>query len=117
MALSFGARSDLFQGDSMAAETSPSGMFWGGWIVSGLVILFLIFDGVTKMLRVTPVMEACARLGLSADFAVGIGAVLLACTVVYAIPQTAFLGAILLTAYLGGAVSRIAPRKAVCGIA
>jgi len=89
----------------MAAETSSSGMFWGGWIVSGLVILFLIFDGVTKMLRVTPVMEACARLGLSADFAVGIGAVLLACTVVYAIPQTAFLGAILLTAYLGGAVA------------
>ena len=89
----------------MAADTSSSGMFWGGWVVSGLVILFLIFDGVTKMLRVTPVMEACARLGLSADFAVGIGAVLLACTVVYAIPQTTFLGAILLTAYLGGAVA------------
>ena len=50
-------------------------------------------------------MEACERLGLPPTMVVGIGTVLLACTVLYAIPQTAVLGAILLTAYLGGAVA------------
>lgn len=86
-------------------ETSSGGMFWGGWVVSGLVILFLIFDGGTKILEVAPVMEACERLGLPPRMIVGIGTVLLACTVLYAIPQTAVLGTILLTAYLGGAVA------------
>jgi len=80
-------------------------MLWAGWIISGLVILFLIFDGVTKVVRVTPVMEACARLGLTPDMAVAIGAVLLVCTALYAIPPTAVIGALLLTAYLGGAVA------------
>lgn len=85
-------------------ETSSSKMFWAGWIVSGLVILFLIFDGGTKILKVAPVVEACERVGITANMAVGIGIVLLACTALYALPQTAFLGAILLTAFLGGAV-------------
>ena len=89
----------------MTTDTSSSGLFWTGWIVSGLVILFLVFDGGTKVLRVAPVLEACERLGLSVDVVVGIGAVLLACTALYAIPQTAVLGAILLTAFLGGAVA------------
>lgn len=89
----------------MPTETSSSGMFWTGWIVSGLVILFLVFDGGTKVLKVAPVVEACERLGLTANMALGIGAVLLVCTALYAIPQTAVLGAILLTAFLGGAVA------------
>lgn len=89
----------------MATDTSSNALYWAGWVVSGLVILFLLFDGATKLLRVTPVLEACAKLGLGADTVVGIGAVLLVCTVVYAIPTTAVLGAILLTAYLGGAVA------------
>ena len=89
----------------MATETSSSGMFWAGWIISGLVILFLVFDGGTKVLRVAPVLEACERLGLTVDMVVGIGAVLLVCTALYAIPPTAVLGAILLTAFLGGAVA------------
>src|SRR5258708_14942194 len=89
----------------MPSETSSSGLFWIGWVVSGLVILFLIFDGGTKVLRVAPVMEASERLGLTANAVLGIGAVLLVCTALYAIPQTAVLGAILLTAFLGGAVA------------
>ena len=89
----------------MATETSSSGLFWTGWIVSGLVIVFLVFDGGTKVLRVAPVLEACERLGLTVDMVVGIGAVLLVCTALYAIPPTAVLGAILLTAFLGGAVA------------
>jgi hypothetical protein len=77
---------------------------WAGRIISGLAVAFLLFDGVAKMMRVAPVLEACARLGVSQNLVVGIGAILLACVVVYAIPRTAVLGAILLTGYLGGAV-------------
>lgn len=89
----------------MTTDSSSHALYCAGWVVSGLVILFLIFDGATKVLRVTPVLEACAKLGLGADTVVAIGALLLVCTAVYAIPTTAVLGAILLTAYLGGAVA------------
>jgi DoxX-like family len=74
-----------------------------GRIISALVVLFLIFDGVTKVMKVNAVMEATARLGFPANLIVGIGVVLLACTAIYVIPRTSILGAILLTGYLGGA--------------
>ena len=89
----------------MTTEGASSGMFWTGWIVSGLVIAFLVFDGGAKVLRVAPVMEACQRFGLTSGTVVGIGAVLLACTALYAIPPTSIFGAILLTAFLGGAAA------------
>lgn len=72
--------------------------------MSGLVILFLIFDGGTKVLQVAPVMEACERVGLPGTLVRGVGTLLLVCTALYAVPRTAVLGAILLTAYFGGAV-------------
>jgi hypothetical protein len=92
---------------SAHAPTTPrsSGRFWPGSIISGLVILFLVFDGVTKVIEIGPVLDACARLGIPTETVAGIGLTLLACTAVYAIPQTCVLGAILLTAYLGGAVA------------
>ena len=86
------------------AATGAAGR-WAGWIVTALVILFLVFDGTTKILRVAPVLEACARVGITPEQAVRIGAILLVCTGVYAIPPTVVVGAILLTAYLGGAVA------------
>ena len=89
----------------MTTEGASNGLLWTGWVLSGLVILFLAFDGGTKVLRVAPVMEACARFGLTPSMVVGIGAVLLACTALYAIPPTSIVGAILLTAFLGGAVA------------
>ena len=61
----------------MATDSSSSGMFWAGSIVSGLVILFLVFDGGTKVLKVAPVVEACEKLGLPSNTILGIGAVLL----------------------------------------
>lgn len=79
-------------------------MLWTGRVITTLVILFLVFDGVTKVVKVAPVMEACEKLGLSPETAVAIGLLLLACTAVYAVPPTAVLGAILLTGYFGGAV-------------
>lgn len=81
------------------------GPYWAGWVISGLVILFLTFDGVTKIIKVAPVLEATQRLGVPQHTIVGIGLVLLACTIIYAIPKTAVLGAILLTGFLGGAVA------------
>ena len=86
------------------AEPS-SGFFWTGGILRGLVIAFLLFDGGTKVLRVQPVLDACARLGFGPEKVAVIGTILLLCTALYAVPQTRVLGAILLTGYLGGAVA------------
>ena len=73
--------------------------------IKSLVVLFLAFDGITKVIRLTPVMEACEKMGISRGMAVGIGLLLLVCTVIYTAPRTAILGAILLTGYLGGAAA------------
>jgi len=85
----------------MPMDTQPAslsnGMFWAGWIISGLVMLFLAFDGVTKIIKVAPVVEASEKLGIPPHTLLAIGIVLLACTTVYSIPRTAVLGAILLT--------------------
>ena len=76
------------------------------WVISGLAIAFLLMDATMKLLALPIVLEASAPLGFpGADMARGLGAVLLVCTVLYAAPRTAVLGAILLTGYLGGAVA------------
>lgn len=80
-------------------------MLWTGWIISGFVALFLTFDGVTKVVGVAPVVDASQKLGIPSNQLLGIGIVLLACTAIYSVPQTAILGAILLTGYLGGATA------------
>lgn len=76
---------------------------WAGRIISGLLVAFLLFDAITKILKERHVMEAFARLGYPAHLAPVIGIILLACVVLYVIPKTDILGAILLTGYLGGA--------------
>ncbi len=88
------------------AEAAPvsKGMLWTGYIISGLVVLFMIFDGATKVMKVPQVIQASAKLGYDAAAVVGIGATLLICTALYVIPRTSIFGAILLTGYLGGAV-------------
>src|SRR5262245_27641514 len=81
-------------------------MLWAGWMISGLLGLFLLFDGVMKLLKPDFVVEATVKqLGYSESVIVPLGIVLTACTILYAIPRTAVLGAILLTGYLGGAVA------------
>lgn len=80
-------------------------MLWLGIIITTLVVLFLAFDGITKILRVAPVMEACQKMSIDPEMATRIGILLLTCTVIYVIPKTAILGAILLTGYLGGAAA------------
>jgi DoxX-like family len=95
-------------GCKMDAEPTTCGskkIIWTGRILSTLVVLFMVMDGVMKLVKPAPVMQATARLGFSDSAITGIGIVLLACTILYAIPRTAVFGAILLTGYLGGAVA------------
>lgn len=90
--------------ENQTATVSTVGL-WAGWILTVLVVLFLTFDGVTKVIETAPVVKASEQLGLPPSTTVGIGILLLSCTVIYSIPQTAVLGAILLTAFLGGATA------------
>jgi DoxX-like family len=70
-----------------------------------IVVLFLLFGGVTKVMKVGPVLEANVRLGYPESLIGMTGAHLIALTVLYAVPRTSILGAMLLTGYLGGAVA------------
>jgi hypothetical protein len=80
------------------------GRLWGGRIASGLAVAFLLFDSITKVLQLPWVVKASTQAGFPAGAILPVGLVLLACTIVYCIPRTAILGAVLLTGYLGGAV-------------
>jgi hypothetical protein len=84
---------------------NASKMLWTGWIISALAGLFLLFDGVAKLIKPAAVVEATVLLGYPESVILGLGIVLTVCTVLYLIPQTSILGAILLTGYLGGAVA------------
>ncbi len=90
---------------------------WAGRVISALPTLFLLMDGVMKLFKPKFVVEATVQLGYSENVIVGLGIVLTACTLLYVIPQTAILGAVLLTGYLGGAVaSHLRARRAVPGL-
>jgi len=91
------------------AETAPvpKPARWLGRVLSGLVILFLLFDGAIKLVPWPVVTETMDRIGYgsSESLARTLGVITVACTVLYAIPPTSILGAILLTGYLGGAMA------------
>jgi hypothetical protein len=76
-----------------------------GHIVSAIPVLFLLFDSAIKLAVIDPVVESFGQLGYPVSLALGLGAIELACLVLYVIPRTSVLGAILLTGYLGGAVA------------
>jgi hypothetical protein len=94
---------------STIAETVPVSKpaRWLGRVLSGLVILFLLLDGAIKLVPWPIVTETMDRMGYgsSESLARTLGAITIACTVLYAIPPTSILGAILLTGYLGGAMA------------
>lgn len=81
------------------------GALWAARIITGLVALFLLMDGVMKLVKPAFVVEETMRLGYPERVIVPIGVVLIVCTILYLVPKTAVLGAILLTGYLGGAVA------------
>ena len=78
---------------------------WTGRVLSTLAFVFMVFDGVIHILKPAPVVQAFAQLGYPLSASVGLGVLELVFTALYVIPRTAALGAVLLTAYLGGAVA------------
>ena len=78
---------------------------WTARILAGWVVLFLLFDAVIHILKIAPVVQAFSQLGYPLSTAVGLGVVEIVCVVLYVVPRTSVLGAILLTGYLGGATA------------
>jgi DoxX-like protein len=81
------------------------GALWAGYICGAAPVLMLLFSGVMKLIKPAPVVVEFGRLGYPEKLTIVLGIIELACTVIYIIPRTAILGAILLTAYLGGATA------------
>jgi DoxX-like family len=86
-------------------QTVSKKRLWAGRIISLVTALFLLVDAIMKLVKPAPVVEATVRLGYAESVIIGLGIVLLISTVLYLIPTTSVLGAILLTGYLGGAVA------------
>jgi len=91
----------------MTSEIEPVSKkaLWTGYVMSILPVLLLVMSAVMKFAKPEPVVEGFAHLGYPESLALALGIVELGCTILYLIPQTAVLGAILLTAYLGGATA------------
>jgi hypothetical protein len=85
--------------------TRSKAQIWIGRTLSVFVVLFMVFDAATKLIKTPQDLEATARLGYPERLIVPIAIIALVCTTLYSIPRTSILGAILLTAYLGGAVA------------
>jgi hypothetical protein len=91
--------------DSNAAQ--PRWQTVAGSVMSGLIVVFLLFDGAIKLVPIAPVTETLTALGYSADPALArsLGIITLVCALLYALPRTSVLGAILFTGLLGGAIA------------
>ncbi len=85
--------------------TESKGMLWTGRIISGLVALFMAFDGVGKLMKPQVVVDESAKIGITGGTLTILGVTLIVSSLLYAFKKTSVLGAILLTAYLGGAVA------------
>ncbi|HEV7715392.1 MAG TPA: DoxX family protein [Steroidobacteraceae bacterium] len=88
-------------------ESAPASkkLTWTGRVLSGITVVFLLFDGIIKLMLIQPVVDSFTQLGYPVSQAFGIGVLDIVCAVLYAIPRTAMLGAILLTGLLGGAIA------------
>lgn len=86
-------------------KTQSMALQWTGRILTGLTVLFMLFDAFGKFAKPAQVTAAFAKLGLPLNTSNTIGILLLVSTIVYVIPRTAVLGAVLLTGFLGGAVA------------
>jgi len=89
----------------MTVESSAKKRSIAGYVLTGLVAAFLAFDTVMKLLQLAPAVQGTTELGYPAGTVVVIGAIELLCLVLYVIPRTSVLGALLLTGYLGGAIA------------
>ena len=80
-------------------------MLWAGYILSALTVLLLLFSSLMKLMKPPSIVEGFVHLGYDERLALSLGIVELLCTILYVIPRTSVLGAILLTGYLGGATA------------
>jgi DoxX-like family len=87
------------------SSSSSKAMLWAGWGMSGLTVVFMLFDGISKLALERHVVQATTEIGYPEGVIRPLGIVILTCTILYAIPRTAIFGAILLTGFLGGAVA------------
>lgn len=87
------------------AQATPPALRWAGWIATIIVVPFLAFDGIIKLIAAAPAIQGTLELGFSASQVQPIGIIELVCFALYLIPRTAPIGAVLLTGYLGGAVA------------
>jgi hypothetical protein len=92
-------------GAATAAPATARGMLLAGRIITGFVSLFLLADGVLRTVHFAPYVEGTVQFGYPAHLATPIGLTLTLCTLLYLVPRTAVVGAILLTGYLGGATA------------
>lgn len=90
---------------SETQTTVSKANLWAGRIVGGLPALFMLADGVMKLVKPAFVVNETVRLGYPEHVIFPLGVVLIICTILYLVPATSVLGAILLTGYLGGAVA------------
>ena len=97
-------REEPMQSATQTAPVSKTALR-AGRILSVLAVLFMLFDGITKVMKEAHVIQASAQLGYPVSLIPYIGIILLVCTVFYVIPRTSILGAVLLTGYLGGATA------------
>jgi len=86
-------------------RTISKAALWSGRVLSALVVLFLLWDASMKIARLQIAVEGTVKLGYPENVVMPIGVILLICTILYAIPRTSALGAVLVTGYLGGAVA------------
>jgi DoxX-like family len=93
--------------DTATGSNISNAARWTGRALSGVVVLFLLFDGGMKLLPLQIVTETMDKMGYGASdgLARSLGLITIVCTVLYALPPTSILGAILLTGYLGGAIA------------
>jgi hypothetical protein len=89
----------------LAINTKADRRSRAGYALSMLAVLFLLMDVITKLFKPSFVVSGTVELGYSESVIIPLGIVLTACTILYIVPRTAVLGAILLTGYLGGAVA------------
>jgi hypothetical protein len=89
----------------MTVESSAKKRSIAGYVLTGLVAAFLAFDTVMKLLQLAPAVQGTTELGYPAGTVVVIGAIELVCLVLYLVPRTSVLGALVLTGYLGGAIA------------
>jgi DoxX-like family len=93
------------QSEIQTLPRTSNGLLWTGRVLSILAVIFMLFDSAGHLFKPAPVVQAFAQLDFPLKLSVTLGIIQLLCTAIYIVPQTAVLGAVLLTGYLGGAIA------------